>query len=121
MVPGYSDVELPSLIDDEYLLHAGEGSQIDGQPSRLVCFVYSIELTDILEEILLTFYHRQDSKLFLDSQPSEALACVLAIDNKLHRFRKTVPEVFRTENYDTHSSASWHANVLLQASVLHSR
>jgi hypothetical protein len=120
MGSNYPDVELPTMIDDEFLLQVGEGQQ-PNQPSRMFCFVYSIQLTNILEEVLLTFYHRQDGKLYLNSHPSEALSRVLTLDAKLHQFWKTIPDMYILENHHQHRDTPWHSNVLLQASVLWNR
>lgn len=121
MAAGHPDVIMPSAIDDEYLLQDGEGVQPPDQPSRMVAFVYSILLTNILEEVLLTFYHRPDARLYLDSFPSEALSRLLTLEAKLHQFRTTVPGMFQSENQYKHQNEPWHSHVVLQASLLRNR
>lgn len=56
MLQGPWNVQLPSIIDDEYLLEEGTGFQPADIPSRMNLFVYSLQLFDIMEEILSTFY-----------------------------------------------------------------
>lgn len=50
---------LPSAIDDQYLtcLLDAPGSQPDGVPSLMECYVQAIKLQDILGQVLAAFYY----------------------------------------------------------------
>jgi hypothetical protein len=118
MLPGRSEVDYPAIIDDEFLRSSGEGSQPSELPSRMICFAYSIKLTDILEEVLLGFYHQEDPENYSGACSEQTLSTILHIDAKLHEFKKTIPGVLRPDHQRYHRGAPWHSCILLQASLL---
>jgi hypothetical protein len=123
MLSGSWGVKLPSIIDDEYL---SEGVQPSHIPSRMNLFVYSVQLFDIMEEILSEFYLHDARGPVPKEQRHEAryqcnLAKVLAINSKLDRFHDTIPEVLRPEFILSLGSEPWFDHLRLQSKVLNSR
>lgn len=56
-----SAVPRPRMVDDMYLSQDAEGDQPPGCPSQLGLFVMTIELVEILSDILDAFYSDNDS------------------------------------------------------------
>ncbi|KAJ6038242.1 fungal-specific transcription factor domain-containing protein [Penicillium canescens] len=56
MLTHSSLVPLPLMVDDEYLLENGEGTQPVASKCRIGVFIHSIHLLDILNEVLSSFY-----------------------------------------------------------------
>lgn len=126
MVPASWKVELPSMIDDEYLMEAGEGVQPIGLPSQMSLFVYTIRLFDILEEVLAIFYSAQCNLFFEDetrlgSQASEAFSEVLRLEAKLNQFNSEIPRFLRAENLFESQDRPWYIHVVMQSSILRNR
>ncbi|KIW70142.1 hypothetical protein PV04_02442 [Phialophora macrospora] len=65
MIESTRDCPLPQAIDDEYLLSTAEGCQPVGQESRMLLFIYSIKLWNILHDVLSTFYSGKQSTCFV--------------------------------------------------------
>jgi hypothetical protein len=119
-------VDSPLMIDDEYLLEEGEGSQPLDVPSDMCLFSYTTKLFDIMEEVLSTFYYRQTQLFFndqphLDAQTSERFSNVLKIEAKLNQFRDDLPNVLRQEALIEWQRELWYKKMLMQSSIIRSR
>jgi hypothetical protein len=126
MVSDYAGIQLSSVIDDEFLLHHGEGTQPVNLPSKMSLFVYSTQLFDILEEVLSTFYYNGTKQPFfhgegLDMWSREALSKVLQIDSKLVQFKAALPEIFSKGFAQLGENEPFRNNILLQSGVMQTR
>lgn len=126
MVSSSWAVELPAMIDDEYLLEVGEGSQPPDAPSQMSLFMYSTRLFGILDEILSKFYHHP-TRLFLDdtggvdSQFPETLTEVLRLEADLNRCNNEIPDFLNVSTLPESQSRPWHNQVVMQSSILRGR
>ncbi|KAL5313451.1 hypothetical protein ACEPPN_019184 [Leptodophora sp. 'Broadleaf-Isolate-01'] len=125
MLPDSSSVPLPLIVDDEYLLEDGEGTQPITLQCRIGSFVYTIQLLDILNEVLHSFYAeddqaqtRTDGKYEERSMPD--LYEMLRLDSKLDRFLEALPSNLKLQSLLMSSDAPT-GNCLLQARVLYCR
>jgi hypothetical protein len=121
---GSWDTPVPTMIDDEYLLVDGEGTQPPGKHPRMCLFVYSIQLFEIMDEILSSFYIQDSTRKGkrrdrnTDGQWSiDDLTKILIINTKLDRFKGALPQFLKAD--DQQSASQTH--VTLQAKVLRSR
>jgi hypothetical protein len=121
---GSWDTPAPAMIDDEYLLVNGEGTQPSGSHSRMCLFSYSAQLFEIMDEILSSFYiqdsarkgKRRDGNT--DGQWSiDDLTKILIINTKLDRFKNALPQFLNVA--DQESASQTH--MTLQAKVMQSR
>ncbi|RDW61102.1 hypothetical protein BP6252_12485 [Coleophoma cylindrospora] len=124
-IPRTWNVERPSMIDDEYLLQDGTASQPRGLPSRLGLFCYSIELFEILDEILAAFYVHDNGKLvpLNDKKEKKAanwLTAVLTLNSSLDEFLKKLPDILRPR-LESASRQEDVPHITLQANVLYGR
>lgn len=125
-IPRTWNVERPSMVDDEYLLQDGTASQPCGLLSRLGLFFYSIELFEILDEILATFYVHDNGKLVplhdgKDQKTTDWLAGVLALNSSLDEFiLKRLPDHLRPSPASP-SRQKETTHITLQVNVLHGR
>jgi hypothetical protein len=114
------------MIDDEFMLEEGEGSQPSDVPSDMCLFCYTTKLFDIMEEVLSTFYYRQN-QLFcngqhqLDAQTSERFSDVLKFEAKLNQFRDNLPSILRSEALIEWQRELWYKKMLMQSSIIRSR
>jgi len=123
---GPSDVLLPLIIDDEYLLQDGEGIQPPEIPSRMNLFVYTIQLFDIMDDILNTFYSHHgdaflDGRWQLDLEISEALTDVFRIDARMNEWKESIPDFLQPQVNVKYHSEPWYDYVVLQSNILRNR
>jgi hypothetical protein len=126
MVLGTWDVIAPSMIDDEYLTQNGDGVQPPDLPSRMGLFVYSLQLFEIMDEVLSSFYIRDSGRTSLNNRFSqswspEELLKVLNISSKLDRFGDSLPDFLRPEFGSITENEPQYNHLMLQAKVLHCR
>lgn len=124
-IPQTWSVETPSMIDDEYLLRDGTGSQPPHIPSRMGMFIFSTKLCEILDEILATFYIHDRGKLLpkqgeKDKGSTEGLNDVLNLNSKLDDFLDSLPDYLKAGN-ELASGINGTNHVTLQVNVLHGR
>ncbi|KAM3079687.1 hypothetical protein ACMFMG_006099 [Clarireedia jacksonii] len=115
---------VPAMIDDEHLLVVGEGTQPSGSLSRMCLFIYSLQLFEIMDEILSSFYIQDSTRKGkqigknTDGRWSiDDLSDVLIINTKLDRFKSALPPFLQAD--DQHRTSRMHST--LQAKVLQSR
>lgn len=121
MLPHSYGVKPPLQIDDEYL-QGSASSPNTGMPlARISFFLRSIELFDILSEILTIFYARDEIQLKGKAQRCEGqdrLQNMLKLNAALENFWERIPS-----HLDPHQIASAEVNECfkLQANVLYCR
>ncbi|KAH6984056.1 fungal-specific transcription factor domain-containing protein [Ilyonectria destructans] len=125
MLSNSSSVPLPLMVDDEYLLEDGEGTQPVTSQCRIGSFVYTVQLLDILKEVLHSFY-AEDGETQApttgkhEQRPMPDLHEMLRLNSKLDRFPEDLPTNLRMQNVPWNSEALT-GNPLLQARVLYCR
>lgn len=126
MLQGPWNVQIPSIIDDEYLLEEGAGFQPADIPSRMNLFVYSLQLFDIMEEILSTFYisssgSHASKEQYSDIRNRKNLGEVLEINARLDQFRDSIPEALKPEVVSVMRNEPRYNHIKLQSMVLYCR
>lgn len=112
--------KVPSMIDDEYLLIDGEGSQPPTQPTSMGLCVYSCALLEILADILVTFYSpKLESNFISPDKQHNMLTQVLTFNSRLDRFLSSVPQVLKA--HARSASGSQDGSFSQQREVLHRR
>ncbi|KAJ3541642.1 hypothetical protein NM208_g4515 [Fusarium decemcellulare] len=120
-----SQVPLPQMIDDEYLLEDGEGTQPEDSPCRMGLFIYTVRLLDILSEVLGCFYaeagHAQKVSADKNQQASMPdLHEMLRLNSKLDQFLEAIPTSLRLKLILRNSEPP-SGSALLQARILYCR
>ncbi|KAH8597520.1 fungal-specific transcription factor domain-containing protein [Bisporella sp. PMI_857] len=120
-----SKVKVPEPIDDEFLRETGEGFQQPDHPARIECFVYSINLFDILDEVLSTFYSHSgdDTGHSPRSNPDTAQSFreTFALNSRLDEFLKNLPLHLRLDNHSANYEGDLKRCFQLQAKTLYCR
>lgn len=82
---------MPSMIDDEFFDSQVEPSAIrpDGQPAIVAFFIKTIELYDIVNDILLDLYQGSTDAA---SREMHYLTAALQFDDRLLRWAASLPE-----------------------------
>ncbi|KUJ08915.1 uncharacterized protein LY89DRAFT_599295 [Mollisia scopiformis] len=117
-----SSTAIPAMIDDDFLLEYGIGTQPSQLPSRMALFVYSLRLFDILDEILTTCYPIRPST---SSQPDDQhtphlMNDILRLNGALDVLYEDIPSYLKPE--DSARSVDPHPeHVTLQKNVFRSR
>lgn len=123
MTYGHLKIPLPLLIDDEYLLEDGDGSQ-PHQPAQMSSFVYSCKLFDILNEILLNFYSDKSNEpqpSSPSSAPYQELGTVMRLNSALDDFQDTLPSYLIISPDSANPITPVHDKIALGAKILYSR
>ncbi|KAM5369018.1 hypothetical protein ACJZ2D_009221 [Fusarium nematophilum] len=124
MISTPTEVPLPQMIDDDYLLEVGEGAQPSRLNSQIGAFVYSNKLFDILNDILGTFYTGK-STLFQRKHTCDwgfqDLETVLRFNRALNEFWHSLPRYLANHGEAETSNNSQEARVALGAKILYSR
>lgn len=112
---------MPQMIDDEYLLEDGEGSQPSHVNPQLGSFVYSNKLFDILNDILVSFYDKKNT-LFIRSEmhswPCKELDAVLRFNMALDGFQDSLPSYLTIPQK---SESTEDSKIDIGAKILYSR
>ncbi|TPX12372.1 uncharacterized protein E0L32_007019 [Thyridium curvatum] len=87
MISTPTEVPMPLVIDDEYLLEDGEGVQPPHINSKMGCFVYSNKLFDILNDIVVSFYLKKNTIAW----SCEEMSLVMKYNMRLNKFWESVP------------------------------
>ncbi|CAI6095920.1 unnamed protein product [Clonostachys chloroleuca] len=123
MTYGNLKIPLPLLIDDEYLLEDGDGSQ-PHQPAQMSSFVNSCKLFDILNEILLNFYSDKSNEpqpSSPSSAPYQELGTVMRLNSALDDFQDTLPSYLIISPDSANPITPVHDKIALGAKILYSR
>lgn len=90
-LPNTVQVPMPSMIDDEFFGSQTEPSDIrpDGQPAIVAFFIKTIELYDIVNDILLDLYQGSTDAA---SKEMHYLTAALQFDDRLLRWARSLPE-----------------------------
>nr|XP_036577177.1 transcriptional regulatory protein [Colletotrichum truncatum]KAF6784089.1 transcriptional regulatory protein [Colletotrichum truncatum] len=108
----------PAIIDDEFLSETSEGAQPPSHPSYLVFFVHSLELFDVLKEILGKFYGDGDYAL---EQRAQSLNDVLQLSSKLDDLSDLVPAYLKENASLNGYKEEIRGCLQMQANILKSR
>ncbi|KAH6953982.1 fungal-specific transcription factor domain-containing protein [Ilyonectria sp. MPI-CAGE-AT-0026] len=120
MLSHSSLVPLPLMIDDEHLLEDGEGTQPETSPCRMGLFVYTVQLLDILNEVLHCFYAEASHAQATKDGSMPDLHEMLRLNSKLDKFLETLPNNLRLQTVSSNSDAP-SGSALLQARILYCR
>lgn len=122
---GTENVPRPLGIDDEFLNEEHEGVQPVEKVPRLGLFVWSLNLYDILHEILTTLYHKGQDKSALrgrDGENWKLLSDILTLNQRLDEFLERLPEYLRPQSQSMSPPDSQNADhEKLQRQVLQCR
>ncbi|KAH6613057.1 fungal-specific transcription factor domain-containing protein [Boeremia exigua] len=116
----------PKAIDDEFLQHAGEGSQPPGLPSYLEGFVYTIDLFEILDDVLAVTHNLHDDEPGGDHRdrarkPVLRLVDTLSLNSRLEDLAENIPDRLKLA-YTNESVLPRSRDMFsVQAQVLHCR
>jgi len=112
-------VPLPAMIDDEFLSH-----QPADQPSMIAFFVKTLQLYDIINDLLLTLYMGRDDNgqkdqydFYFGQTESGDIATVYQLDRALMIWGQTLPSHLRLSSLES----SRNATFMRQAIVLRAR
>jgi hypothetical protein len=100
-----SQLVLPLAVDDEYLTQLPEapGAQPDGTPSLTECYCETVQLQDILGEVLATMYY-SDPNPNPSSSTSSGVKNIdfhklFAIDSLLKAWHRSLPPHLQASRY----------------------
>ncbi|KAF9877422.1 transcriptional regulatory protein [Colletotrichum karsti] len=111
-------VPAPAAIDDEHLSETTEAAQPLNRPSYLAFFVHSLQLFDLLNEILAKFYTDGDHAL---EHRAHALNDVLQLSSKLDDLNDELPIYLREDSSLEGFSEDVRCCLQMQANILKSR
>jgi hypothetical protein len=100
-----SQLVLPLAVDDEYLtqLPKAPGSQPDGTPSLTECYVQTVQLQDILGEVLTTLYYPDPNPIPGPSTSSGTKNIdfhkLFAVDSLLTAWHRRLPPHLQASRY----------------------
>lgn len=122
-------VKLPELIDDEYLVDTSDvesGQQPASIRPRIGCFVYTLKLFGIMDDILSFFYATPESmtpKNKIKDYRSSNLdfSSMVELDRRLNEFETTLPSWLRPLEYKAALGSSLNECYALQVNVLYAR
>ncbi|KAF6832159.1 transcriptional regulatory protein [Colletotrichum musicola] len=114
-----NSIPVPATIDDEYLSETVEGEQPRNRPSYLVFFVHSLELFDVLGDVLAKFY--EDADDHTAGELSQSLSDVLRLSSRLDDISDSFPPYTREEACLTDYDDDLAACLQMQANILKSR
>jgi len=104
-------VPLPAIIDDEFLSDEPGvyRSQPNASPSILGFFIKSLQLYDIVNDILLLLYFGEDNDAQKDpaillSNQSINVATVMQLDRDLMKWGRSLPPYLRISSLDSFSN-----------------
>lgn len=124
-------VQLPALIDDEYLTEVNHHSSSSGlQPAtvtpRIGCFVYTLKLFSIMDDILSAFYSVPDdmestNKSSERQLPDLDFTSMVELDRRLNEFEAALPSWLTPSGCETTPDTTQRDCNALQVNVLRAR
>jgi hypothetical protein len=126
MISRNLSVPVPLMVDDEYLLEDGEGSQPSQSEPHIGFLVFSIKLFDILDHILSKIYHHDSVKPFSQGVENlwwsrERLEDVLKLNSSLDDLFETLPNNLKLMWSTDRGRDLRSDTAILQAKVFYSR
>ena len=124
MILESSDVPLPEMIDDEYLLENSQGVQPTNVSPQMGCFVYSSHLFDILHEILVEIYVKKKANPQEQNAlcwSGEGLQTIMTYHRALSKFQETLPAYLIKDDNNMSPSSIAESGIALGSKILHSR
>ncbi|KAL4933264.1 transcription factor domain-containing protein [Aspergillus undulatus] len=127
----YASVPLPATIDEEYIASASgtEVAQPGGQPSIMAFYTKSLELYEIMNDVLLSLYTPVPEESFDDAynfyfngKATGGELTIFELDRALTRWCRSLPSHLRGEIASVSGSAVFYRqSVVLRARFLHVR
>jgi hypothetical protein len=125
-------VELPELIDDEYLIDnnpnfsdCSDGRQPASVRPKIGCFRYTLKLCSIKDDILLVFYITPKIQIlpteFQDQTSCFDFTTMIEFDRRLNEFETTLPSWLRSFDCQESLGTSAIESCVLQVNVLRAR
>lgn len=120
-------VPLPATVDEEYIPAASgaEVSQPANRPSMMAFYAKSLELYEILNDILLSLYKPVSDEnpedihdFYFNKEGSEGERTIFDLDRSLTRWSRSLPSYLRG---DTNDEVFLRQSVVLRARFLHVR
>lgn len=120
-------VPLPATVDEEYIPAASgaEVSQPASHPSMMAFYAKSLELYEILNDILLSLYKPVPDEspedihdFYFNKEGSEGERTIFDLDRSLTRWSRSLPSYLRG---DTNDEVFLRQSVVLRARFLHVR
>jgi hypothetical protein len=95
-----SQLVLPLAVDDEYLTRLPEapGSQPDGIPSLTECYIQTVQLQDILGEVLTTLYYAAPASTNGGAKVTD-FHRLFAVDSLLTTWHSKLPPRLQVSRY----------------------
>lgn len=100
-------VPLPAMIDDDYLPSDSSSPSVqpDNTPSAMAFFVKSLNIYDIVNDILAALYEDESQKdqfgLFSFAAESSNIDMVFRLDRALMNWGRTLPPHLRISSYES--------------------
>ncbi|KAI9879911.1 MAG: hypothetical protein M1830_006578 [Pleopsidium flavum] len=124
-------VPLPAMIDDEFLSHQPgiEVAQPANRPSMMAFFVKTLQLYEIINDLLLALYmgrdengHKDQYDFFFGQSDSGDIATVYELDRALMTWGQTLPLHLRLSSPESSRNNTFMRQaIVLRASILHAR
>ncbi|KAL4898080.1 C6 transcription factor [Aspergillus ambiguus] len=125
-------VPLPATVDEEYIPAASgvEATQPADRPSVMAFYAKSLELYEILNDILLSLYKPVPEEspediydFYFNKETSEGEHTIFQLDRALTKWTKSLPPHLRGSSYAGGSGdvVFYHQSVVLRARFLHVR
>ncbi|RAH50362.1 transcription factor domain-containing protein [Aspergillus brunneoviolaceus CBS 621.78] len=123
-------VPLPATVDEEYIPSAGTAIiQPAGRPSVMAFYAKSLELYEILNDILLSLYNPNPDEspedvydFYFNKQTTEGGHTMFELDRALTKWSRTLPEHLRGDASLAYGDKMfYHQSVVLRARFLHVR
>ncbi|KAJ5970093.1 uncharacterized protein N7479_000011 [Penicillium vulpinum] len=125
------EVPLPAAVDDEYISSgsSNEVSQPPGQPSMMAFYAKSLELYEIMNDVLISFYkpisdeNAEDIHDFcFDNAASEGERTIFELDRSLTRWTRSLPLHLRGDSSAVSTNPIFcRQSIVLRARFLHVR
>ncbi|RAL01245.1 transcription factor domain-containing protein [Aspergillus ibericus CBS 121593] len=124
-------VPLPANVDEEYIpaVSGSEVTQPANRPSVMAFYAKSLELYEILNDILLSLYSPTTDEspediydFYFDKEANQGERTIFELDRALTKWSRSLPSHLRGESYPGGEyTVFYHQSVVLRARFLHVR